>query len=339
MRELHMKRFLLFLSAFIIIILCSCGSDATASPEASFSAPHESETPGKGKYICISCMSSYEYFTDHRIGFLKACQELGVEYEYLAPMENDIETMKQYFEYAIKEEVKGIVVFGASDELGKMIDKAWDAGIPSVTIDGDIKDSKRIAFVGTGSESAGERGARIALRELGSKGNIAILTELDMELHKERTAGMMKVFDEYPQIEVVACVETGASTDTAYRAALGLLEEHPETELILCTDYFGGAAAAAAVEELGRVGRVKIIAMDRSSYVLKKIEEGVVTATLMQQTALMPYYAMMILYNYNNPSITIAPDKDSAGVTGVPSYIDTGVFVINKDNYEYFTRN
>ena len=93
------------------------------------------------------------------------------------------------------------------------------------------------------------------------------------------------------------------------------------------------------MEELGRVGEVKIISMDRSSYVLKKIEEGVITATLMQQTALMPYYAMMVLHDYNNPSISIVPDKDRADVTGVPSYIDTGVFVIDRSNYEYFTRN
>lgn len=335
-----MKNTFAIILAFMILMLCACAapeaSDSSSMPEASESADVSDK---RGKYICISCMSSYEYFTDHRIGFIKACQELGVDYEYLAPMENDINSMKGYFEYAIEKKVDGIVAFGASDELTGMIDKAWRAGIPTVTIDGDVKNSKRIAFVGTGNETAGEKGAKIAISQLGVSGNVAILTEPEMQLHMERTAGAMKVFDSYHGINVVASVDTGASTDTAYTAAIELLKKHPETELILCTDYFGGAAAAAAVEELDLVGKIKIIAMDRSSYVLKKIEEGVITATLMQQTALMPYYAMMILNDYNNPTVSIVPDKDSAGVTGTPSYIDTGVFVIDKSNYEYFTRN
>ena len=175
-----MRKILTLISVFLIAVLCACGSpvQTESSGQPSLSARPEAAAEGKykGKYICISCMSSYEYFTDHRIGFIKACQELGVEYEYLAPMENDIDSMKKYFEYAIEEKADGIVVFGASDELKGMIDKAWDAGIPSVTIDGDINDSKRIAFVGTGNENAGEKGAQIAIRELGTKGKVAILT-------------------------------------------------------------------------------------------------------------------------------------------------------------------
>ncbi|MBR4080151.1 MAG: substrate-binding domain-containing protein [Christensenellaceae bacterium] len=339
MKKLLYPLLILIICLFLIV---SCvpaqpelmDSVPTAEPSSVMLQPRSDE-----KYVAISCMSSYEYFTDHRIGFTKACQELGVDFEYLAPMENDIEAMKKHFFDAIDQGVDGIVVFGASDELGEMIDLAWEAGIPCVTIDGDIEDSKRIAFVGTDSENAGEYSAQIAIRELGPKGRIIILTELEMALHQARTQAALNYFESYPNVEVLTLVETGASTDTAYDAAIDALQEYPDTDLILCTDYFGGAAAAAAVEELGKVGEIKIISMDRSSYVLKKIEEGVITATVMQQTALMPYYAMRILYDYNNPGVTVVADKERTGVTGVPSEINTGVFVIDKNNYEYFTRN
>lgn len=332
---------LIFILIICLLFAASCApAEEPAPPQATDLQATEAPAQCSGeKYVAISCMSSYEYFTDHRIGFTKACQELGVDFEYLAPMENDIEAMKDHFRAAIEEQVEGIVVFGASDELKEMIDLAWEAGIPCVTIDGDIENSRRIAFVGTDSENAGEFSAQIAIRELGPQGKIIILTELEMALHQERTQAALNYFDRYPNIEVLTLVETGASTDTAYRAALEALQEHPDTDLILCTDYFGGAAAAAAVEELGKEGRIKIISMDRSSYVLKKIEEGVITATVMQQTALMPYYAMRILYDYNNPGVTVVADKAHTGVTGVPAEINTGVFVIDKNNYEYFTRN
>jgi len=53
----------------------------------------------------------------------------------------------------------------------------------------------------------------------------------------------------------------------------------------------------------------------------------------------MPYYALRILYDYNHPAVTVVSDKEAAGITGVPVYIDTGVFVVTRDNYEEFIRN
>jgi ABC-type sugar transport system substrate-binding protein len=59
------------------------------------------------------------------------------------------------FEQAIAEKPDGIITFGAEGVLQPVIDKAVDAGIPVVTVDGDVSASKRIFFVGTGSYDAG----------------------------------------------------------------------------------------------------------------------------------------------------------------------------------------
>jgi ribose transport system substrate-binding protein len=291
------------------------------------------------KYVGIYAMAGYDYFTDHKIGFARAGEVLNVETEYMGPADNDIEEMKECFKYAIAEEVSGIIVFGANDSLAEMIDKAAEAGIPTVTVDGDVKDSRRIAFVGTGNLTVGMIGGEVVVQLIGESGNVGILTEPDVDLHRDRTKGYEQFFAQYDGINIVGIGDTKANPDDSYEAALKMINDNPELDAIVCTDYFGGIGAAIAVEEQGKQGDIKIVSMDRSRFVLQKIEEGVISATLVQQTALMPYYAMRILYDYNHNTLPIVADKESAGITGVPVNVDTGVFVIDIYNYKEFLRS
>ncbi len=86
------------------------------------------------------------------------------------------------------------------------------------------------------------------------------------------------------------------------------------------------------------MGKVKIVAMDRDNSVLRNIEQGVVQATVAQQTALMPVYAVMILYQLNHGDLPISTDNAAARVSGAPTTIDTGVIIVDQSNYKFFLR-
>ncbi|MFA5467899.1 MAG: hypothetical protein WC224_02430, partial [Sphaerochaetaceae bacterium] len=78
--------------------------------------------------------------------------------------------------------------------------------------------------------------------------------------------------------------------------------------------------------------------MDRDNEVLEGIADGIISATVAQQTALMPYYATQILYNLNNSNVAITSDNAAAGVLGIPSMVDTGAVIVDASNYKYFMR-
>ncbi|KJS50583.1 substrate-binding domain-containing protein [Desulfosporosinus sp. BICA1-9] len=340
---------LLILVFLIIACLNGCTSnkkqdviikeDILKPSEVNATDQYNKESKNVEEYVGIYALGSYEYFTDHKIGLMKAGEALNVKIEYMGPPDNNIDEMIKCFDYAISKKVAGIVVFGANDRLAAMIDKAADCGIPSVTVDGDIKNSQRIAFVGTGNYNAGYLGGNTLAKILNGKGQVAILTEPEVELHRERTSGYTDALGKTAGIKIVEIADTKANHEDAHKAALDILNKYPELDAIACTDYFGGIAASVALEEVNKQGKVKILAMDRSQYVLKKIEDGVITATLVQQTALMPFYAMQILYNYNHNLVPIVPNTKDAGITGTPVYIDTGVFIIDMKNYKSFMRN
>jgi ribose transport system substrate-binding protein len=52
----------------------------------------------------------------------------------------------------------------------------------------------------------------------------------------------------------------------------------------------------------------------------------------------MPFYAVQILCNLNNNPVPVTTDNAKAGVAGVPEVVDTGVVIVDKDNYQYFVR-
>lgn len=318
------------------IIKSSTSQEPANTDQITTASGHEEN---QEEYVGIYALGSVDYFIDHKIGLFRAGEELGVKAVYTGPADDNIDEMIQCFEDAIERKVKGIVVFGMDDRLAPSINKAWENGIPTVTVDGDVKNSRRIAFVGTGNYSAGLLGGEKLIEMLSGQGQVAILTEPNVELHRDRTRGYVDSLKAAPGIEVVEIADTKASHDDAYAAAISLLNRFPDLKALACTDYFGGIAASIAVEELGRKGRVKILSMDRSNFVLKKIDEGVITATLVQQTALMSYYAMLVLYHFNHNPVPIAANAQEYGVTGAPAYIDTGVFVIDQTNFKPFIRN
>jgi len=290
-------------------------------------------------YIEVSALGSLDYFYDHKMGMEMAGKALGVRTEYVGPADYDMGAMITVFEQCIARRPSGIVVVGFEPSLNAIVDKAAAAGIPVVTVDADLPGSKRVAFVGTGNHRAGFEGGRKLAALLDGKGKVALMTKPGQSNLEERVRGYQDALKEHAGIEVVQVADTQSDPTVAAQAAASLLQKYPDLAGIACVEAAGGSGAATAVREAGKAGKVRIVAMDRGNDVLQYIKEGVISATVVQQTALMPFYAVQILYHLNNSSLPITTDNAKAGITGAPGTIDTGVVIVDQGNCEYFLRS
>ncbi|MBI4663830.1 MAG: substrate-binding domain-containing protein [Verrucomicrobia bacterium] len=289
-------------------------------------------------YIQVSALGNLEYFYDHKLGMKKAGELFGVPTEYAGPADLDMGAMVAALELALARRPAGLVVVGFEDSLNPIVNKAVDSGTPVVTVDADLPRSKRIAFVGTGNFNAGFQGGLKLAELLGGSGKVALLTKLGQSNLGERVEGYKAALAKYAQVSIVQIANTESDPIKATQVAALLLQRHEDLAGIACVEAAGGAGAATAVKEAGRVGRVKIVAMDRDNSVLRYIEQDVVQATVVQQTALMPIYAVALLYQINHLEVPITTDNRAAKVSGVPNTIDTGVIIVDKSNYKYFLR-
>jgi ribose transport system substrate-binding protein len=317
--------------ALTLTVACAAliGSAAQAAP---------TKAPKDQLYIEVSALGNLDYFFDHKLGMKMVGQELGVKTEYVGPAEYDMNAMVAAFEQAIAKKPSGIVVVGFEPSLIAIVDKAVGMGIPVVTVDADLPGSKRLAFVGTGNFNAGVVGGNKLASLIGNKGKVAIMLKPGQSNLEERVAGYKSALGKFKDIQVVQMVDTQSDPVVAAQGAAAVLQKHPDLAGIACVEAAGGSGAATAVREAKKVGQVKIIAMDRGNEVLDGIKDGVISAAVAQQTALMPYYAVQIMYNLNNSKLAITTDNKAAGVLGIPVVVDTGAIVIDASNYKFFKR-
>jgi len=283
-------------------------------------------------------LGQLDYFDDHKLGMKLVGEALGVETDYRGPSDDNIDEMIFSLELAIARKPGGLVVVGFEESLTPTVNRAVEAGIPVVTVDSDLPTSKRCAFVGTGNHRAGYTGGMKMAEILNGKGKVALMTKVGQQNLEQRIQGYKDALENFPEMQIVQVVDNASNRILAAQQAAALMQKYPDLAGIGCVEAAGGAGAATAVKEAGKVGKVKIVAMDRGSGVLQYIKEGVITASIAQQTALMPYYAVLILYTLNHTDIPITSDNAKAGVPGCPTVIDTGVIIVDRSNYKYFQR-
>lgn len=331
-----MKRLVTFIITLLFAVsMTACSGGTTAS---NTSASTEKQDKKDQLYIHVELAGNLDYMYDHKLGTSEAEKDFGIKTQYVGPAEYDVNAMVAALDQAIAQKPNGIVLMGVDDSLKVGIKKAMDAGIPVVTVDADLPDSGRIAFVGTGNLAAGKLGGEELATLVGGKGQVAIMTKPGQPNLDERVEGYKQALAKYPDIELVQIANTNADPVVAAQAAAAILQKYPDIAGIGCVESAGGSGAATAVSEAKKQGKVKIVSMDRSNDIIQSIEDGVITATIAQQTALMSYYAIQILYNLNNSNVGITTDNKQAGISGTPVSVDTGCVVVDKNNAKYFLR-
>src|SRR5512140_2323488 len=119
-------------------------------------------------------------FNYAKIGAERKAKELGdVDILWNAPTNADQLKQKEILESYITQRVDGIAISALNgDFLTDTINRAIDACIPVVTWDSDALKSKRLAFYGVDDLASGRIMGEEAIKLLGGKGKVAIITSV-----------------------------------------------------------------------------------------------------------------------------------------------------------------
>ena len=210
------------------------------------------------------------------------------------------------------------------------------AGIPVVTFSGDVPDSKRSTFVGTNQHDLGYFGGKKIGEVLGGKGDVAILTISGVGMFDQREQGFRDGFGTWPGIKVVQTGDTKADTVTAINVAKAILQRFPNLTAFACTDSTGGIAAATAVKEAGKAGKIKVVSMDRNSDVLEQVKSGVLAGTIAQDDCAEMVWGLLVLFSKKHFDPLLTTNNAKAGVDAAPVNIFTSISWVDKSNVQYF---
>ncbi len=320
-----------------LVFFVGCQNEQAKKPAAEEKAAAASRYADQ-LYVEVSALNSLEYFYDHKEGMRLVGEDLGVKTEYTGPADYDMNAVVAAIEQAVAKQAAGIVVVGWEDSLIGAIDKAIEAGVPVVTVDADLPGSKRPVFVGTSNFDAGvEVGTWVATKLNKKNATVALIGMPTLSNIRDRIEGIKKVFAE-KGIKIVQIGDSKTDAVGSAQTAREILLKYPNLDAIMGIDSHSGLGIGTAIKEAGKSGKILATGWDRDNSLLELIAEGVVTGTVVQRTALMPYYATLVLWQLHNSKVALTKDDKAAGINNIPSFINTGVMIVEQDKAKTFVR-
>jgi ribose transport system substrate-binding protein len=295
----------------------------------------------KEKYYLVSVNIQLPYWQAAASGIRRAAHEMGVQSQFSGPDSYDPQAEVQAFRQAVAANPAGIIVSVADPKLmGPEIDKAIEAGIAVVTVDSDAPASKRLFYVGTDNLAAGELGARVAIRKTNGKGNFIAFTMPGQANLDARLDGYRKAFAAHPEMKIVQVVDIHGQPTAAFDAAEASLAKKGADKIdgYLCLEASAGKEVAEVMRRYKTTDRV-IVAFDTDQETLDAVRDGTIAATIAQKPATMTYVGTMMLDNlHHNMKSSINRYWSNDPYAPVPSYVDTGVTLIDQSNLDDFIK-
>jgi ribose transport system substrate-binding protein len=231
---------------------------------AACSGARPAETP-RLRFMVIPKAIDLPVFNYAKIGAERQAKQYGtVDILWNGPASADQLKQKEILESAITQRVDGIAISTLNgDFLTETINKAMDAGIPVVTWDSDAPKSKRIAFYGVDDYAGGRVLGQEAVRLLGGKGKVAIITSLGATNLQRRLEGMKDALAAAPGIQIVEVFDIKEDTVRCAELIATGTNRYPDLGAWLST---GGwpvftRNASAAIDP----AKTKLLASTRSS--------------------------------------------------------------------------
>lgn len=217
---------------------------------------------------------------------LKEWAGFDIEVTHAVTGFQEAKRQSEYIDKAVLDKADGIILSPINaDCVRRAIDRAVDAGIPVITTDSDIDGSRRTCCVSIDSAKASRIAGRLLGQFLNGQGKIAIIssaieTENNNYYVRMREQGFTDfIRREYPEIEIVSCIESFEDPQITYRKTTELLKEQPELRGLYIT-CGGVAQVGRALIESGRADSIRVLCYEDYPEIVELIRQGVVDWTL-----------------------------------------------------------
>lgn len=314
-----MKRFVVMSIVAVMAVAAGCSKDKPAEPAAGGGAAKP-----RYRFAVIPKALDIPVFNYARIGAERAAKELGnVDIEWRAPDTADQLRQKEILESFITQRVDGIAISTLNgDFLTETINRAMDVGIPVVTWDSDAPKSKRIAFWGVDDYDAGRILGEEAIKLLGGKGTVAMITSVGATNLQRRLDGAREALAKAPGIKIVEVYDI--KEDVVRAAEIIQTGQRRYPDLGAWVSVGGWPVFTRNALATVDPAKTKVVCFDTVASALDLLREGKVQVLLGQK-----------YFGWGSESVKLLHDIKQGKMPPQP-IINSGVDIVTKDNVEQY---
>ncbi|AUX40506.1 sugar ABC transporter substrate-binding protein [Sorangium cellulosum] len=288
------------------------------------------ETTAKVTKIAFVTNGSSDFWKIAIAGVHKYEQEAKIQVDIKIPPNGTLEEQSQILESLASQgyDAVGVSVLAPNDQvpvLNRVAEK-----VKLITFDSDAPKSNRLLYIGTNNYEAGKVLGNEIVKILPNGGKMAAFVGMfAVDNATQRLKGIEDVVTKH-NIQIVDKREDNADRAKARANVEDIINAHPDLNVATGLWSYNGPAIVAAVEALGKKGKVVPAVFDEEDATLSGIENGTVACTVVQKPFQFGYLASKWMHDLAT--------KGDAAMAAIPpnKMVDTGVDVINKDNVAAF---
>lgn len=280
--------------------LVACGGGSGEGGAAKGDAP-----AGKTFTIAMIAKSSTNpVFLSGRQGAEAAAAELSKEHgvtvkiDWLTPPNEDGAVQSQRISEAVNSGANAILL--SASDAGKVrgaVNEAVDRGVPVMTFDSDVPDSKRFSFYGGDDVKMGTQVMEELATQMGGKGKVAIIAgNQNAPNLQNRVKGVRETAAKYPGITIVDAFYHAETPQDAAAEVLRMKNAYPDVNGIA---MIGGWAlfTRTLLTDLDPK-KIKIVSIDGLPAQLAYIESGLAPVLFAQPTYSWGYVSVKTIFDH-----------------------------------------
>ena len=264
------------IAASVFLTSCSQQSATVAAP-----APATAAANAPIRIGLVAKSLGNGFFDAVKKGGDEAAAELGgVEIIFTAPTTATAEGQIEVLNALIAQRVDAIAVSANDpDALVPTLQRAMQRGIKVISFDSGVAAAGRNAHLAPSSdELIGATCVQLAADAMpDGKGQFAILSATATATNQNAWIAAMKLaLPAHAGVELVDTVYGDDVSDKSYREAVALLKRHPQLKVIVVPSSVGIVAAAKAIEDEGKIGKVHVTGLGLPSEMAGHVSSGAV---------------------------------------------------------------
>ncbi len=317
----------LFPFLFAAFVMASCTKDRPSGGSEPAGTTGASAKPLR--IAVVPKGTTHEFWKAVHAGAVKASREDNVEIVWKGPLkEDDLKGQIDVVQSFVAQGVSGIVLAPLSDKgLVAPVKAATRAKVPVVLFDSDLQGDDWTSFVATDNQAAGKLGGDYLLKQMGGKGNVALLRYQE---GSASTANREKGFLEAARAVVAAKVVSdnqygGATTESSFATSENLLAAQKAgaggLDGVFAPNESTTFGMLLALKKQKLEGKVHFVGFDASEKLVQAVRDGHIDGLVLQNPFKMGYLAVKTMVSH------LRGQK-------VDKRIDTGATVVTKADIE-----
>ena len=334
-----MKKVIAFLLTLTLLFaLAACGAPAatqttalaaqTDAPEAGTEAAGETAAADQLHFVYVSPLLSHPIWLISKEGFETACEELGIQGDWVGPQGISAEEMAQLVDTAVAQGADAII--SQSICPATPLENAINEGIKVLMVDGDLTALEgRLAFLGKDLTKQAEMMYEEVAKVIPADEKIVMsiqCADLNAQFYVDQNAAVEEAFSKHPGgFELVNTTLSKSDKATGTNEWLNTFNTYPEVNVCMNLAAEAASACVTAADELGITEDLVIVGVDDTEENLALLREGKILCT-----------SVVSFWNYGYQAAYWLYQNITEGRVPEQVVNDAGTMMVTKENVDQY---